>query len=63
MDGPGGNRMTKLFGAAIVIAALGIAGCEDRKDPDSRGEAKKELKELQPGTRPWRSAPRRLATG
>jgi len=41
--------MTKLFGAALTIAVLGIAGCEDRKDLDDRGEAKKELRELQPG--------------
>lgn len=49
MDGLGRETMTKLFGAALMVAALGIGGCEDRKDLDSRDEAKKELKELQPG--------------
>ncbi len=41
--------MTKLFGAALMVAVLGGAGCQDRKDLDDRGEVRKELKELQPG--------------
>lgn len=41
--------MTKLFGAALMVAVLAAAGCEDRKDLDDRREAKKELRELQPG--------------
>ena len=41
--------MTKLFGAALMVAVLGVSGCQDRKDLDNRREAKKELKELQPG--------------
>jgi hypothetical protein len=39
--------MKKLFGVALVAAALGIAGCEDRGT--DRGDLKREVKELPPG--------------
>ena len=40
--------MTKLFGAALMVAVLGVSGCQDRKDLDDRREAKR-AQGLQPG--------------